>query len=288
MVVEFLPKATGEYVIHIHYSDAAIPSSPFTSKIYDINQIKVKEMPKTIQIGKPATFLVEASNAGPGMLEVVVNDGQVSSSPECLGAALYAITFVPKQLIDHNIQIIFNLEPVPGSPFRLETVRGSFLRVKPPLTDRIPVNSPITFQVKCPMNAKLNEEMFLILSPARERIKPEIKLIECEDAKLTEDELTYDVRFVPEEVGDYVVDLKSAAGGPSAEGCEFLVKAYDSKKVKITEISDNCVLGRPVHFLIDASKAGAGNLEIIVSFNNGKCRNSLDQLTDWKLTFLFL
>ena len=56
-MVEYLPKATGEYVIHIHYNDVAIPNSPFTSKVYDINQIKVKEMPKTIQINKPATFL---------------------------------------------------------------------------------------------------------------------------------------------------------------------------------------------------------------------------------------
>lgn len=58
-MVEFLPKATGEYVIHIHYNDVAIPSSPFTSKVYDINQIKVKEMPKTIQLDKAATFLGE-------------------------------------------------------------------------------------------------------------------------------------------------------------------------------------------------------------------------------------
>ena len=222
---------------------------------------------------------MEASNAGPGMLEVVVNDGQVSSSPEALGPALYAITFVPKQLIDHNIQIIFNSEPVPGSPFRLETVRSSFLRVQKPSTERISVNNPVTFQVKCPVNTKLNEEMLVILSPALKRIKPEIKLIECEEAKLSspEDELTYDARFVPEEVGDYVVDLKSSADGHSAEGCSFMVKAYDSKKVKISELSDNCVLGQPVHFLIDASKAGAGNLEIIVSVNNGECRNSMDR-----------
>ena len=59
VVVEFQPKATGEYVIHIHYNDVAIPSSPFTSKVYDINQIKVKEMPKTILIDKEATFLGE-------------------------------------------------------------------------------------------------------------------------------------------------------------------------------------------------------------------------------------
>lgn len=212
---------------------------------------------------------MEASNAGPGMLEVIVNNGQVSSSPKALGTALYAITFVPKELIDHNIQIIFNSEPVPGSPFRLKTVGTRFMWVQKPLNDRISVHNPVAFQVKGPLSSKLSEEMFLILSPTQVRIKPEIKLVaQAEDSKL-EDELTYDVRFLPEEVGDHVIDLKSGSDGQSVQGCPFLIKVYDSKKVKITELSDNCILGKPVSFLIDASKAGAGNLEIIVSVNNG-------------------
>lgn len=215
---------------------------------------------------------VEASNAGPGMLEVIVNNGQVSSTPKALGTALYAITFVPKDLIDHNIQIIFNSEPVPGSPFQLQTVGTSFMRVQKPLNDRISINNPIVFQVKCPASAKLDEEMFLIHSPGQKRIKPEITAeSESINPGQVEEELTYDVRFIPEEVGDHIVDLKSTTDGQSVSGCPFLMKVYDSKKVKITELSDNCVLGRPVYFLIDASKAGAGNLEIIVSVNNGEC-----------------
>lgn len=41
VLVDFFPKQTGEYVIHILYNDVAILNSPFTSKVYDINQIKV-------------------------------------------------------------------------------------------------------------------------------------------------------------------------------------------------------------------------------------------------------
>lgn len=207
------------------------------------------------------------------MLEVIVNNGQVSSTPKALGTALYAITFVPKDLIDHNIQIIFNSEPVPGSPFQLQTVGTSFMRVQKPLNDRISITNPIVFQVKCPANAELGEEMFQIYSPSQKRIKPEITSIESETIKpgQIDEEVTFDVRFKPEEVGDHIIDLKSATDGQSVPGCPFLMKVYDSKKVKITELSDNCVLGRPVYFLIDASKAGAGNLEIIVSVNNGEC-----------------
>lgn len=261
VVVEFLPKVTGEYVIHIHYNDVAIPNSPFTSKVYDINQIKVKEMPKIIQVDKPATFLVEASNAGPGMLEVIVNNGQVSSTPKALGTALYAITFIPKDLVDHNIMIQFNNEMINGSPFRLKTIGKSFLRVQKPMNDRISINNMVKFQAKCPVNTKLNEEMFLIYSPNQKRIRPEIKLLENETLKSGEskqidsienDELTYEIKFVPEEVGDHIIDLKNTTDGHS--GCPFLMKVYDSKKVKITELNNNSILGEPVYFLLDASK----------------------------------
>jgi hypothetical protein len=57
---------------------------------------------------------VEAANAGPGNLEVIVNNGKVPSTPKALGPSLYAITFVPKETEDHNIDIKFNGEAVPG------------------------------------------------------------------------------------------------------------------------------------------------------------------------------
>lgn len=57
---------------------------------------------------------MEAANAGPGNLEVIVNNGKVPSTPKALGSSLYAITFVPKDTEDHQIQIKFNGEAVPG------------------------------------------------------------------------------------------------------------------------------------------------------------------------------
>ena len=60
-------------------------------------------MPLEIVVGKPVTFLVEATNAGPGNLEVIVNNGKVPSTPKSLGPSLYAITFVP---VDHELHVV--------------------------------------------------------------------------------------------------------------------------------------------------------------------------------------
>lgn len=48
------------------------------------------------------------------------------------------------------------------------------------------------------------------------------------------------------------------------EGSPFLVKAYDANRVTVTDITDGTV-SKPVSFSINASQAGAGNLEIIVA-----------------------
>ena len=59
-------------------------------------------------------FLVETSNAGPGNLEVTVNNGQVPTSAQAHGLHTYAISFTPKEAKPHEIELKFNGENVPG------------------------------------------------------------------------------------------------------------------------------------------------------------------------------
>lgn len=55
----------------------------------------------------------------------------------------------------------------------------------------------------------------------------------------------YKVEFAATEVGDHIIDVKVA--GNSIPGCPFLVKAYDAKKVRISEITSGAV-GKPIYF----------------------------------------
>lgn len=99
----------------------------------------------------------------------------------------------------------------------------------------------------------------------------------------------YQIQFNPVEVGDHAIDIK--IGGNSIPGCPFLVKVYDAKKVKVTDIK-NGTINVPIYFTsnifhpqgelallitvifaVDASNAGAGNLEIIVSSNGRNVPN---------------
>lgn len=74
----------------------------------------------------------------------------------------------------------------------------------------------------------------------------------------------YNVKFKPLEVGDHSVELRLPANGGHVEGSPFLLKAYSAEKVIVADIKSGTV-GKSVSFSINASQAGAGNLEIIVA-----------------------
>lgn len=51
----------GEYHINILVNGIPLDESPFITKVYDVKQIRVKEIPKGI-IGKPVTFVGRYQN----------------------------------------------------------------------------------------------------------------------------------------------------------------------------------------------------------------------------------
>jgi filamin len=85
-------------------------------QVYDVNAIKVKNV-TTGTVGRPVTFLVETAQAGPGNLEVTVNDGRVPTSAQAQGQHTYAISFTPRDAQNHTVELRFNGQDVPGSPF---------------------------------------------------------------------------------------------------------------------------------------------------------------------------
>lgn len=60
--------------------------------------------------------------------------------------------------------------------------------------------------------------------------------------------------------------------GKPIPGSPFTSKAFDAKCAKLSCIEE-AVVGRPSTFMIDAARAGAGNMEIIVSVENRNVPN---------------
>ena len=72
---------------------------------------------------------VETSQAGPGNLEVTVNGGAVPTSAQAHGLHTYAISFTPKEAHPHRVELKFNGEDVPGSPFVCHVIDAQKIRI---------------------------------------------------------------------------------------------------------------------------------------------------------------
>lgn len=247
---EFCPKIAGEHQIYISFREEQVPGSPFACKVYNVTAIKVRECVKGI-VGKPVTFLVETSHAGPGNLEVTVNNGQVPTSAQAQGNHTYAISFNPKEAKPHIVELKFNGESVPGSPFKCLVVDAAKVNLSGEGLEKVPVGRQTSFMIAG--QGDMGDPEVKILSPLREVVTSSIRCV---------GEGQYEVDYAPEVVGDHQVEVKMA--GLHVQGSPFIVKAYDASCVVVTDIQPGTI-GKPVYFSIDASQAGAGNLEIIVS-----------------------
>uniref|UniRef100_A0A1I8EW41 Filamin/ABP280 repeat family protein n=1 Tax=Wuchereria bancrofti TaxID=6293 RepID=A0A1I8EW41_WUCBA len=143
---EFIPVQVGDHEIEVKYAGVDVQGSPFTCRTYDPTKISVGDIANSV-IDRPVHFIVDASQAGVGNLEVAVNEGRIPSMAQSLGQHRYDISFVPRELADHTISVRFNNEPVPGSPFICHLVKAQSVTASGPGLERIPVGQVAQFYV---------------------------------------------------------------------------------------------------------------------------------------------
>ncbi|XP_049297957.1 filamin-B isoform X1 [Anopheles funestus] len=244
---EFVPRVVGEHRVSVTVEGQPTVGSPYSAKVYDVTAIKVKNV-NNGTVGKPVVFLVETSQAGPGNLEVTVNGGRVPTSAQAQGQHTYAISFTPREAQNHTVELRFNGQDVPGSPFTCKVSPAARI-VNSDLTDKVSVGHMFDFVVESDIAPVVE-----VLGPARRPVRADI---------VPAAPTGYRVKFEPVEVGDHSVEVRLPGSG-HVEGSPFLLKAYSAEKVVVTDIRPG-VVGKSVSFGINASQAGAGNLEIIVA-----------------------
>lgn len=188
-------------------------------QVYDVSAIKVKNVTAGA-VGKAITFLVETSQAGPGNLEVTVNGGRVPTSAQAQGQHTYAISFTPRESQNHTVDLRFNGQDVPGSPFTCEVSAGAKI-VAPETFDKISVGQTFEFVIESDTMPHVD-----VIGPTQKPITSQIEPIEN----------GYKIRFEPKDVGDHTVDVRLSLHGSHIDGSPFILKAYSAEKVIVTDI----------------------------------------------------
>lgn len=113
--VSYIPTEVGETYIDLFLGTELVYGSPFKVNIFDINQIHVSNIDGGV-VGHLVKFLIDASKAGVGQLEIVVQDGLLPCDAIPYEACRFEAIFLPNKPGKHTIDIKFNGLSVPGNP----------------------------------------------------------------------------------------------------------------------------------------------------------------------------
>ena len=113
-LVNYSPQEVGESYIDIFLGDQLIDGSPFKVNTFDIREIHVSNIYASIA-GQLVKFDIDASKAGVGQLEIIIQDGQIPCHASSYGAFQFNATFLPPESGRYTIDIKFNGLPIPGN-----------------------------------------------------------------------------------------------------------------------------------------------------------------------------
>ncbi|XP_059081072.1 uncharacterized protein LOC131878933 [Tigriopus californicus] len=116
---QFTTNSVAEYRIEVFIRNERVNVTP-TFYTFDASKVHVGHIPSGF-VGMPVEFEAEAQRAGFGKMEAIVNHGRVSSHVSSLSKdRKFAASFIPHDIGRHRIDVKFNGEKVPNSPWFIE------------------------------------------------------------------------------------------------------------------------------------------------------------------------
>uniref|UniRef100_A0A6G1SPW0 Filamin-B n=1 Tax=Aceria tosichella TaxID=561515 RepID=A0A6G1SPW0_9ACAR len=279
---EFKPAAVGDYSVELRPGGklaSELPSNiqekfPFSMKVFDFNKVLVSNVTDGV-IGHPIYFFIDASQAGSGNLEIRVSSKtrNVPNHPQSEANAKIRVNFTPTEARDHTIDVKFNGISVPNNPFLVKVAQYPQARL--PITSQdilkyVAVGEPVEFRVDY-LGNKLNE--LTNDSCSVSVLKPDFACVRIDDIHLVRpvdkhDQAHFKIKFMATKIGPYklfiVVNNEILPGSP------ILSNVYNIHEVKVSFDKENAnmkpvgKINEPVHFTVDASRAGEGTLALAV------------------------
>ena len=296
--VKFLPEEPGEYKVHVTFADEAIPGSPFTPVFElctDASKVKA-EGPGLerhgVRVGDPAEFVVDATSGGPGALDVNIegpggqqeatgyqpqetrdtqstvggkgkqrSDSMSRTRPHITNNNddTYNVQYTAKKVGQYSISVTYDGTNIPESPFLVEVTDPSKARMSGPglMEEAVySVAEPLVYAIDTTQAG--NGELDISID-GPEGCNKEASIEQTADTNFA-------VRFTPDKPGVYYIHAKLS--GADLPPSPVRVGVFDADQVVV---SGDCFSGTPVRvgsplsFVVDASKAGEGELGLVLT-----------------------
>ncbi|GBP23056.1 Filamin-A [Eumeta japonica] len=248
--IEFTPEEVGTHLVEVSIGGDKLAAGPLVAKVYDASLIRVTDLGNAI-VGQQCQFKVDASAAGEGQLEISINEGEVPNHVQVVGGGRCLVFWRPETATPHRVDIKFNGEAVPSSPFVFHVAAAQKVSIDTSQIELIPVGETAACAVR--VEGSSGGELTVTVRGPRGEIP----------VRLTGDAVSGLIAsFTPRHVGPHT--LTAHYNNQPIPGTPFVCKAYDGNLVNVTG-GTLARVGVPVQLAVDAAQAGEGNLEITVA-----------------------
>ena len=301
--LNFNPKETGLYAVHVFHKKNEIPGSPFHVR-YDKpshpENVRVTELPDQGYVDKPFTFKVDAKQAGSGELGVR-GVGPTSGEKPKLAITdgkdrTFSVDYIPNAPGDHQFHITWGGETVPGSPFEIPVIESPEFEYKAAVYEEEPslvtlTGRPLESELLPPElrgeeeERKPTEMTILVGKALRVKIRPHdeeqrkgglVATAEGDRNGSTDVQVketpdgSFEVLFNPSSPDRYTIDMKinNEPVPKTPIIANYILPPIDASKCKLLRIEDIPIpikVNQEIYFQVDSREAGPGALGINVS-----------------------
>ena len=273
----FTPTLPGEYRVEIVCVDQLIKGCPFSVKVTDPHNCKMKnDVPSFLEVAKPHTFEIDAQDAGGfGEISFDSSDHDISSlfktrlKPRLQSSSVQKLEVTPLKEGDFLVGIKYQNQWIANSPFRVQICNPTKFEVvdKLKLTN---VGQPIEFKVRG------KERCDGSLKPVFKATGPSAKYSPV--VQLSEDGLCYSVKFSPWEIGEHEISITYGGFDIPRSPIKIPVVSFDSDACSAAGSGlQKAYTNIPAQFVIKGKERGLledGTLKIKITsvVDGSECR----------------
>jgi filamin len=113
-IVNYIPNEVGETYFDIFVANELVPGCPYKVNIFDVHKIHIANLKDNGLLGRLFQFNIDATHAGTGQLDIVIQDGRIPCDAIPHGSYQFDASFMPHEPGRHTIDVKFNGLPVLG------------------------------------------------------------------------------------------------------------------------------------------------------------------------------
>ncbi|XP_052410438.1 filamin-C isoform X3 [Carassius gibelio] len=268
--VRYTALQQGNMSISVCHGGDPIPKSPFTITVappLDLNKVKVQGLNNKVDVGKDEEFTINTRGAGgQGKVDVKITSPSRRPIPCKVESGtsneVYTVKYIPPEEGPYKVDISYDGNPVPGSPFTVEGEMPpdpSKVRAYGPGLKGGIVGKPAPFAIDT-KGAGTGGLGLTVEGPCEAKI-------ECQD----NGDGSCSVSYLPTEPGEYSINILFAdAHIPGSPFKAMVQSVFDPSKVTASGPGlERGKVNEAASFTVDCSKAGEAELTIEIISDSG-------------------